>query len=88
MFLKPDSWKFGENIRKETDPYTDSSWPGCQYIIPVHNSLYCLAINLKETGKSKWVNGGEWKRVRIEFVGDGKPSHFVMGYLFDNGVPV
>jgi hypothetical protein len=88
MYLQPDGWRFGENIQKENDTYTDSCWPGCEYRLPVHNGEVKLGVNIIETGKTKWQGGQEWKRVKIEFVGDGEPSTFCRGWILDNNVPV
>ena len=89
-YIHPDGWPMGECIKIETDNFTDSGWPGCDYRIncinhdmPSHN----LAVNIKVTGKPRWFaslpSGMVKSRIKIEFPQDGgEPSHYTGGWIF------
>jgi len=81
----PDGWDMWENILAEEHPFSDSSFPGCEFRLPAGNGLYKLAINITITGRmSRKENrmGQYGFRCRIEFVGDGEPSTFTSGWIF------
>jgi hypothetical protein len=84
-YLVPDGWKVGEKL-EEDDGYSDSSFPGCQFRLPVSAPVkMSLAVNLKVTGRTLWfdrTSGRDKIRVRIEFVGDGEESTFHGGWLY------
>lgn len=68
------------------DKFSDSSYPGCQFRVPVENGgpIKSLAVNIKVTGRGwKWRPGTDqsWVRCRIEYVGDGEPSTYASGWL-------
>ena len=86
FYLLPDGWNIGERL-KESEGYSDDSFPGCQYRLPAANGMYQLAVNIKITGrKSHYVRYGSGyrKRVQIELVGDGEPSKFWGGWLYSD----
>ena len=78
------------NLEADTDSYTDSGWPGCDFRFDV--GIASVAVNVHVTGRKeryghtcqiKGYGGltGIWVRVRVEFVGDCEPSSFCNGYL-------
>ena len=86
-YIEPDRWNTGEKL-KESDGYSDSSFPGCQYRIPAGfdgvEHRYQLAVNISISGrKSHQLDYGRYKtRVKIEWVGDGEPSTFSRGWVY------
>jgi hypothetical protein len=85
-FVRPDDWAWG-NPLSESDGYKDSSFPGCAFRLSSEH--YDLAVNVTRSGRKKtWskaygVHPGTWKyRVKIEFVGDGEPSTYTNGWLY------
>lgn len=67
------------------DGYKDSSFPGCQFRVPLRGGQYMVAVNVYVTGRTLQrpfgVYGGWWVRTKIEFVGDGEPSVFESGWI-------
>lgn len=85
-YLMPDQWIYGSWL-KESDGYSDSEFPGCQFRLPTQNCHpYELAINITVTGRDFWVpTYGQYRcRCKIEFVGDGEESTFSGGWLYHN----
>jgi hypothetical protein len=70
------------------DDFSDSSYPGCQFRLPVFGGpIKSVAVNIKVTGRTwQWRGDRCYVRVRIEFVGDGEPSTFGSGWLMDPNV--
>ena len=91
-YLEPDGWPMGENITADTDTYTDSGWPGCEFRIPAGNGTLSLGINIKTTGKPHFVpgyhNAKYRSRCRIEFVGDCEESTFTGGWIYHSNFNV
>lgn len=80
--VQPDEWQLWGTLEKDSHPFSDSSFSGCQFRLPCKDCK--LAVNIETTGKPKW-NGRTWKsRCKIEFVGDGEPSEFSGGVVFHN----
>ena len=84
--IQCDGWGVGawESLTP-ADSYHDDSFPGCQFRLPGRFARY--AVNVKTTGKPHYlsmVDGKRWykSRVKVEFVGDGKPSVFAGGYIY------
>ena len=83
-YVKPDGWNIGEKLI-ESNGYSDSDFPGCQYRLPSTGGD--LAVNIAITGRKSTpvpyqVDGlGYRTRVRVEFVGDGTLSTFTHGYV-------
>ena len=79
----PDGWKPFGAILKESDGFSDGSFPGCQFRMETPRSEYNLAVNITLTGRDTRKFQGEygWVRVKIEFVGDGEPSDFSSGWM-------
>ena len=85
LYVEPDGWQLGERLR-ESDHYSDSSFPGCQYRLPAGND-YHLAVNISFSGrKSHWcsISDNYRTRVKIEFVGDCEPSTFSHGWIYSS----
>lgn len=85
-FVRPDGWNWGNPLTK-ADDFKDSSFPGCSFRL--NSEHYDLAVNVTRSGRKKtWsksygTNPGTFKyRVKIEFVGDGEPSTFTNGWLY------
>ena len=75
-YLVPDGWesRIGENL-VESDGYSDSSFPGCQFRLPCQDCM--VAVNVMVTGRKPDRDG--FYRCKIEWVGDGEPSTFSGG---------
>ena len=93
-YCVPDGWKgFGEKLLA-SDLWADTSFPGCQFRLPSGNPFhdYQLAVNITRTGKDHYIPASQRLgsfptyrcRVKIEFVGDGEPSTFSGGWLYNN----
>jgi hypothetical protein len=79
--IQGDEWRCFENLEAETNPFTDSSWPGCQFRVPMKDMK--IGVNIHLTGRKVFWTGYVWKtRVKIEVVGDGEPSTFFSGWLY------
>ena len=83
--IQPDNWNIGTKLL-ESDGYSDSGFPGCQYRMPTNNGDYQLAVNVSISGrKSHPIDYGRYKtRVKIEFVGDCEPSTFTRGWVYSD----
>ena len=79
--IKGDEWQFGE-LLTESDGFSDSSFPGCQFRVELWGKDVNLAVNVKTTGRPKWNGLRYQSRCKIEAVGDGKPSNFFGGTLY------
>ncbi len=79
--VQPDLWNYSEQLT-ESDGFSDSSFPGCQFRLPCKD--YQLAVNIKVTGKPHYnhIPGHYKSRCKIEFVGDGKESTFSAGWIY------
>ncbi len=79
--VRGDNWSWTYKLA-EDDDFKDSSFPGCKFrVLDFHDGID-LAVNIKVTGMQKW-NGFTWQsRCKIEFVGDGEPSTFTGGLLY------
>ena len=85
--LLGDCWADGiaEALRKG-DAYVDQSFKGCQFRVALggSSSPVLQAVNIRFTGRPRFINGGWQSRVKIEYVQDGEPSIFDGGWLFHN----
>ena len=84
LYVEPDNWPIGERLQ-ESDGYSDSGFPGCQYRLPSGPDNWLLAVNVSFSGrKSHWcrISDNYRTRVKIEFVGDCEPSTFSHGWIY------
>jgi len=85
--LEPDGWNGQFETLEKSDGFKDSSFPGCQFRLPSGNyNSVKYAVNITIANK-KPADTWWWKgkvRVKIEWVGDGKPSTFSRGWLYFN----
>jgi hypothetical protein len=79
--VQPDEWKHFEKL-SESDGYSDSSFPGCQFRI--NTDCYSLAVNITITGRKPIRGTDRCFRCKVEFVGDGEPSVFSGGRIWIN----
>lgn len=86
MFLKKDGC-FGDNLLPG-DSFSDSSWPGCDFFLPVRNGgpITSIAVNVYVTGRTVQRDDGARRvRSKVEYVGDGEPSEWGGAWLYLNG---
>ena len=85
-YLEQDGCGWGECIIRDTETYTDSGWPGCDWRIKRFPAL-SIGINIVVTGGRHYVRpSGNWRsRCKIEFVGDCEPSTFSGGWIYHKG---
>ena len=80
--VQADDWSISLQL-DPGDSRADSSFPGCQFRVPMGDGLYNVAVSVKTTGRPHRTCFGRFQsRCKIEFVGDGEPSTFAGGWLF------
>ena len=87
-WLEPDGW-LGAGGSGSGGLLEESDWSAADYRIKGFSTNTSYAINLEITGRDiKYGPGGRgdgWLRVRIVWVGDGKPDTFSGGWLKTDG---
>ncbi|KKN52233.1 hypothetical protein LCGC14_0614530 [marine sediment metagenome] len=79
--VQGDLWSWYATLG-ESDGFSDSSFPGCQFRLKEHGTLDNYAVNIKVTGKPVWSGFSYHSRCVLEIVGDGEPSTFFGGQLY------
>jgi len=79
--------RIGEILHEGDDFTIDDGYAGCDFRYPAQygGPIKDVACNVKVTGRKTTRRfGDEWVRVRVEFVGDCKPSTFAKGFMLIN----
>ena len=78
-YLRLDNQTVGALLEEGDEP-VDDGYPGCEFRLP--NRHGTSAVNIKVTGRTvRYIDGGPFVRVRVEFVGDCEESTFAGGFV-------
>jgi hypothetical protein len=83
--IHPSGWPYWAFVELDNDPYTDSSWNGCDYRVKDDScNSDGLAIDIFITGRSSKWNGVTYETAaRISFPNDGcEPDEHTRGKVY------